>query len=293
MIMMWFLFFILTLSFIAEELGEVSSAQQEEEKESHQMSGDGMEPAEPSAGQDSFTTPESIAQIDGLCGLDSCDSDSESEDELIRQIDGSSEGRRLVCEPGPGPAFKVLTGPVCSSLLFVANRAPSADSDANTPPSSASTSAATRPGEASAPPIGVAAIRQVKRERSDSNESSDGGDRPTKKTHQCHFCNKLFANSFRLKIHVRVHTGEKPFKCEPCNQAFSDRSNFVKHKQTRTHRSKADPTGEGEAASTLSEQASRLSEVAATQPPDRLHTSGEEPRHSSLVSFVFFLYRYR
>jgi uncharacterized C2H2 Zn-finger protein len=215
----------------------------------------------------------------------------------MNQLDGSSEGRGISCESGPALAFKVLTGPVCGSLQFVANALQSADSDANATPSAAGTSA-TRPGESTvaAPPTGVSQLRQIKRERSDSNDSSDGGDRPTKKSHQCQYCNKLFANSFRLKIHVRVHTGEKPFHCEPCNQAFSDRSNFVKHKQTKTHRQKADLSAAGGTASTLSEQASRLRDGAETAPVEGPPSSGVGGGHPFLVScrlhmFPVFLFK--
>ena len=240
------------------------------------------EPSGPTCSSDTGPAQETIAQTDGHYCLEDWDADSESEDE-VRQLDGSCEGRRENYEQTPGPAFKILTAPTCSSLQFVAITPESSkDSDANSTPSGGGTSARSG-GEASAPPTGgVAAIRQAKRERSDSYESSDGGDRPTKKTHQCHYCNKLFANSFRLKIHVRVHTGEKPFKCEPCNQAFSDRSNFVKHKQTKTHQSKAAMDTEG-AASSLSVQASRLREVTDVAGPSQ-RPSSSEAGHPFLVS---------
>jgi uncharacterized C2H2 Zn-finger protein len=232
-----------------------------------------------------------IAQTDGLYCLDNWDTDSDSDDELC-QLDGSSNGPRAGFEPVPKPAFKVLDSANFSSVHFVVSTAEPVESDANSTPSVSGTSA--RPvSESAVPPSAVAAaIRQPKRERSDSYESSDGGDPPTKRTHQCHFCNKLFANAFRLKIHVRVHTGEKPFKCEPCNQAFSDRSNFVKHKQTKTHKNKAAKEEEGN-GNTLSVQATRLQEMGESHgQPQRSLSSGGVAGHPALVrisSYCFII----
>lgn len=55
------------------------------------------------------------------------------------------------------------------------------------------------------------------------------------KPHQCHLCIKSFSRAENLKIHIRSHSGEKPYLCtyEGCNKAYSNSSDRFKH--TRTH----------------------------------------------------------
>ncbi|KAM8825620.1 zinc finger protein GLIS2b isoform 1-T1 [Synchiropus picturatus] len=55
------------------------------------------------------------------------------------------------------------------------------------------------------------------------------------KPHRCPICNKSFSRLENLKIHNRSHTGEKPYICpyEGCNKRYSNSSDRFKH--TRTH----------------------------------------------------------
>lgn len=57
--------------------------------------------------------------------------------------------------------------------------------------------------------------------------------------HKCRFCAKVFGSDSALQIHLRSHTGERPFKCNICGNRFSTKGNlkvhFQRHKDKYPH----------------------------------------------------------
>ncbi|XP_035774789.1 zinc finger protein 436-like isoform X2 [Anopheles albimanus] len=47
----------------------------------------------------------------------------------------------------------------------------------------------------------------------------------------CEYCQKSFKRKPTLKVHLRLHTGEKPYQCEFCVRQFVDACAFHKHKK--------------------------------------------------------------
>ena len=48
----------------------------------------------------------------------------------------------------------------------------------------------------------------------------------------CERCNKTFLNAECLKRHIRIHSGEKPFRCSQCD--YSQQSSLRMHERTHT-----------------------------------------------------------
>ena len=47
--------------------------------------------------------------------------------------------------------------------------------------------------------------------------------------HLCSFCGKGFFKAVYLKIHIRLHTGEKPYACSICEKRFSTKNSLKQH----------------------------------------------------------------
>ena len=79
-----------------------------------------------------------------------------------------------------------------------------------------------------------AVVSTTRKSKASCTQTKQGDQKPSRAKHTCKVCDKVCRSPSVLKVHIRVHSAERPYMCKICDKPFSTKTQLAQHMRIHT-----------------------------------------------------------